>query len=77
MQGLEGQKQKISATKAKSSALNFDFFNVPENVKWVLTDSSQGSWAPFIGEEKVPEATVQEWDSAFTALTSKRSDHIK
>ncbi|XP_018815408.1 methyl-CpG-binding domain-containing protein 5-like [Juglans regia] len=69
--GSEGQKEKKSATKAKSSALKFDYLNVPEKVQWVLTDSSQGSWAPYIGEEKVPESTMQEWAAAFTAATSK------
>lgn len=71
IEGSEGQKEKKSATKAKSSALKFDYLNVPEKVQWVLTDSSQGSWAPYIGEEKLPESTMQEWAAAFTAATFK------
>uniref|UniRef100_A0A2N9FWF5 MBD domain-containing protein n=1 Tax=Fagus sylvatica TaxID=28930 RepID=A0A2N9FWF5_FAGSY len=71
--GSGSQNQKKSGTKAKSSALKFDYSNVPEKVEWVLTDFSQGSWAPFIGDKKVPESTVQEWAAAFTALSSRRS----
>jgi hypothetical protein len=77
MEGSGGQKQKKSATKAKSSALKFDFLNVPEKVIWVLTDSSQGSWAPFIGDEKVSKSIVQEWAAAFTALTSRLDSQRK
>ncbi|XP_062161031.1 methyl-CpG-binding domain-containing protein 5-like isoform X3 [Alnus glutinosa] len=70
--GSGGQKQKKSATKAKSSVLKFDFLNVPEKVNWVFTDSSQGSWAPFIGDKKVSESIKQEWATAFTVLTSRQ-----
>lgn len=73
IKGSGSQNQKKSGTKAKSSALKFDYSNVPEKVEWVLTDFSQGSWAPFIGDKKVPESSVQEWAAAFTALSSRRS----
>ncbi|KAG7949787.1 hypothetical protein I3843_13G080400 [Carya illinoinensis] len=75
--GSEGQKPKKSGTKSKSSASKFDFFNVPEKVEWVLTDTSQGSWAPFIGDEKVSESTMQEWSTAFTAVASRDNDQRK
>lgn len=77
MKGSEGQKPKKSGTKSKSSASKFDFFNVPEKVEWVLTDTSQGSWAPFIGDEKVSESTMQEWSTAFTAVASRDNDQRK
>nr|XP_023874703.1 methyl-CpG-binding domain-containing protein 5-like [Quercus suber]POE83185.1 methyl-cpg-binding domain-containing protein 6 [Quercus suber] len=70
MEGSGGQKQKKSATKAKTFGLKFDFSNVPEKVQWVLTDFSKGSWAPFTGDKKVPQTTVQEWEAAFTAFSS-------
>ncbi|KAK9998625.1 hypothetical protein SO802_018228 [Lithocarpus litseifolius] len=73
MEGSGGQKQKKSATKAKTFALKFDFSNVPEKVQWVLTDFSKGSWAPFTGDKKVPQTTVQEWEAAFTAFSSKNN----
>jgi hypothetical protein len=76
MEGSGGQKQKKSAAKAKSSALKFDFLNVPEKVNWVLSDSSQGSWAPFIDDEKVSKSIVQEWAAAFTSLTSRHDSQM-
>ena len=72
-EGSGGQKQKKSAMKAKTSPLKFDFSNVPEKVQWVLTDFSKGSWAPFTGDKKVPQTTVQEWEAAFTAFSSKNN----
>lgn len=72
VEGSGSHKQKKSSTKPKSSALNFDFVNVPENVVWVLTDSSAGSWTPFIGNKEVPESTTQEWAAAFTSATSRK-----
>ena len=72
-EGSGGQKQKKSATKAKTFPLKFDFSNVPEKVQWVLTDFSKGSWAPFTGDKKVPQTTVQEWEAAFTAFSSKNN----
>ncbi|XP_030966063.1 methyl-CpG-binding domain-containing protein 5-like isoform X2 [Quercus lobata] len=71
--GSGGQKQKKSATKARTFDLKFDFSNVPEKVQWVLTDFSKGSWAPFTGDKKVPQTTVQEWEAAFTAFSSKNN----
>ncbi|KAF3454701.1 hypothetical protein FNV43_RR05149 [Rhamnella rubrinervis] len=70
--GSGGQKQKSSKT-AKNSTLNFDFSNVPEKVDWVLTDSTEESWTPYFGDDKVPESSKQEWAVAFTCLTSKNS----
>lgn len=72
VEGSGSHKQKKSSTKPKSSALNFDFVNVPENVVWVLTDSSAGSWTPFIGNKEVPESTTQEWAAAFTSVASRK-----
>ena len=72
-EGSGGQKQKKSATKARTFDLKFDFSNVPEKVQWVLTDFSKGSWAPFTGDKKVPQTTVQEWEAAFTAFSSKNN----
>lgn len=72
MEGSGGHKEKSSKT-AKRSALNFDFSNVPEKVDWILTDSSEGSWTPYLGDDKVPESSKQDWAAAFTFLTSKNS----
>lgn len=69
-QGSEGQKQKFN-TKEKVSAANFDFVKVPEKVRWVLTDYSEDSWMPCIGNEKLPECTKLEWEAAFESITSK------
>ncbi|KAL6195575.1 hypothetical protein ACLB2K_031193 [Fragaria x ananassa] len=45
------KRQRKSSTKP-SPAVNFDFFDVPAKVEWVLTDSSQWTWTPFIGDQK-------------------------
>lgn len=66
-------KQKKPNIKAKTSALNFDYFNSPENVEWVLTDPSEGSWTPFIGKVEVPESVRQDWAAAFTDLTTSNN----
>lgn len=68
-------KQKKPDKKAKTSALNFDYFNSPENVEWVLTDPSEGSWTPFIGKVQVPESVRQDWAAAFTFLTTSNNGH--
>ncbi|XP_015873985.2 methyl-CpG-binding domain-containing protein 5 [Ziziphus jujuba] len=70
--GSGGHKQKSSAA-AKSSTLNFDFSNVPEKVNWVLSDSPEGSWTPYIGDDMVAESGKQEWEAAFKFLTSRNS----
>ncbi|KAL0533664.1 hypothetical protein IC582_027705 [Cucumis melo] len=66
--GSDEPKGKKSSSNAKSAPLNFDFFNVPEKVEWVLTDPSQDAWTPFIDNEKVPESTKCEWVGAFQLL---------
>ncbi|KAL6204580.1 hypothetical protein ACLB2K_021847 [Fragaria x ananassa] len=66
------KRQRKSSTKP-SPAVNFDFFDVPAKVEWVLTDSSQWTWTPFIGDQKVPESTAKEWATVFTVFTSSNS----
>lgn len=70
VQGLEGQKQK-STTTQKTLATNFNFVEGPENVKWVLTEFSEDSWMPYIGNEKLPQSCKQEWEAAYESLASK------
>lgn len=62
------KKDKSGLKKSKSkTASKFDFTNVPPKVDWVLTDSSKGSWTPFINEQKVPESDKRVWTAAFAA----------
>lgn len=62
------KKDKSGLKKSKSkTASKFDFTNVPPKVDWVLTDSSKGSWTPFINEHKVPESDKRVWTAAFAA----------
>ncbi|KAK4852465.1 hypothetical protein QYF36_024405 [Acer negundo] len=63
-------KQKKSGAKGKTAALNFDYFNAPEKVQWVLTNNSEESWIPFIGEDKVPESVRKDWAKAYAAANS-------
>ncbi|CAN6692692.1 unnamed protein product [Malus baccata var. baccata] len=67
-----GSQKKKSSTKPKTSALNFDYNNVPEKVEWVLTATSGESWTPFIDNKKVPESTSKEWAAAFALVPSKK-----
>ncbi|XP_059627756.1 methyl-CpG-binding domain-containing protein 5-like [Cornus florida] len=65
--GAPKQKKSGSKKKKKKPSApppNFDFDNVPEEVSWVLTDASSGTWSPYIGDEKVPQSTKQEWAAA-------------
>ncbi|KAG6583427.1 Methyl-CpG-binding domain-containing protein 6, partial [Cucurbita argyrosperma subsp. sororia] len=71
--GPEEPKNKKSSNNAKSAPLNFDFFNVPEKVEWVLTDPSQEAWTPFINNEKVPQSTKREWVAAFKLLSRSKA----
>ncbi|CAK9327023.1 unnamed protein product [Citrullus colocynthis] len=66
--GSEEPKSKKSSSNTKTAPLDFDFFNVPERVEWVLTDPSKDAWTPFIDKEKVPEYTKREWVGAFQLL---------
>ncbi|KAJ7969434.1 Methyl-CpG-binding domain-containing protein [Quillaja saponaria] len=70
MEDSGSHKHKSSATRSKSTTLNFDFLEVPEKVEWIFTGSSSACWTPFIGDEKVPESIWKEWAAAFTFLTS-------
>ncbi|XP_031254175.1 methyl-CpG-binding domain-containing protein 5-like isoform X1 [Pistacia vera] len=49
---------------------NFDYCNAPEKIQWVLTKTSEDTWTPFIGKDKVPENTKREWAVAFTFLST-------
>ncbi|KAK9279781.1 hypothetical protein L1049_013463 [Liquidambar formosana] len=60
-------KRKKSGPRIKTFASNFDFVNAPEKIDWVLTDSPEGSWTPFISDEKVPESVKREWAAAFAS----------
>ncbi|KAJ4978355.1 hypothetical protein NE237_009135 [Protea cynaroides] len=71
-----GDRQNGSNLKGKrSNASRFNFNNRPSKVRWVLTDSANGLWTPFIGDESLPESSKQEWATAFTssALCNGRS----
>ncbi|OWM68803.1 methyl-CpG-binding domain-containing protein 6-like [Punica granatum] len=65
-----GSHKKASA--ALKAPPNFDFNDPPEKVTWVLTDSSEGSWAPCVNAKAVPESTVREWAAAFKFTSSKK-----
>ncbi|GAB4860153.1 Methyl-CpG-binding domain protein 5 [Ancistrocladus abbreviatus] len=65
-----GQKRKKSGSKAAVSVENFKFDDVPEKVKWELTDVHTGVWRPLLGSvQRVPETAKQEWAAAFTHLS--------
>jgi hypothetical protein len=57
--------EKSGSKKKKSAPLNFDFKNLPEKVRWVLTDAVKDQWTPFVGDKIIPKSTRQEWNAAF------------
>lgn len=76
--GSHGSNKQKSGTKGKSAPVptpapaptNFDYSDAPEKIQWVLTKSSEDTWTPFIGKDKVPESTKREWAVAFKFLTT-------
>ncbi|KAL4341305.1 hypothetical protein GQ457_08G001160 [Hibiscus cannabinus] len=66
-----GNKQKKSDKKPKP--LNFDFVNVPEKVDWLLIDACADYWTAILGNEPVPESTIQDWAYAFSSLLASKS----
>ncbi|CAL5423959.1 unnamed protein product [Camellia sinensis] len=54
-----------SGGRKSSAPLNFEFNDVPENVRWVLTNASRDQWTPFVGDKMVPKSTRKEWNAAF------------
>ncbi|GAV90687.1 TIM domain-containing protein/MBD domain-containing protein [Cephalotus follicularis] len=76
VEGSKSSKRKKSGTKAKASASNFDFSNVPKKITWKLTDTAEETWTPFMnGDEKVPDSTKDEWAAAFASLANPSSGH--
>ncbi|KAF5744601.1 Methyl-CPG-binding domain protein 5 putative isoform 1 [Tripterygium wilfordii] len=66
-----GGSVKRKSKKSDAKALNFDYGNVPEKVEWVLADSLQDSWTPYIGDVKVSEPRKREWMAAFASPMTK------
>ncbi|MBA0807286.1 hypothetical protein Gohar_023100 [Gossypium harknessii] len=69
-----GNKQKKPDKKLKP--LNFDFINVPQKVDWLLTNASEDSWTPFLGEDQVSGPTKQDWAAAFASLIASKSGQM-
>ncbi|XP_062084961.1 methyl-CpG-binding domain-containing protein 5-like [Humulus lupulus] len=65
-----GAHKQKACTIEKGSARNFNFSDVPENVQWVLSDSSE-EWKAFIGNDQVLESSKRDWLAAFTLLASR------
>ncbi|KAF4362204.1 methyl-CpG-binding domain-containing protein 5 [Cannabis sativa] len=65
-----GEHKQKASTSEKGSVKNFNFSDVPENVQWVLSDSSE-DWKAFIGNDQVLESSKRDWLAAFTFLASR------
>ncbi|KAH9607784.1 hypothetical protein KSS87_011181 [Heliosperma pusillum] len=65
-------KKMKTEPKPVFSIEDFKFDEVPEKVKWQLTDVYEATWIPKIDDTNpVPESTKQEWSSAFRYLSLK------
>ncbi|XP_074328109.1 methyl-CpG-binding domain-containing protein 5-like [Apium graveolens] len=60
---------KKTGTEKKETACSFDSECPPEEVTWSLVDEDKDLWTPSIGEEKVPEATVLEWENTYQRIS--------
>ncbi|XP_010426094.1 PREDICTED: methyl-CpG-binding domain-containing protein 5-like [Camelina sativa] len=74
--GSSSRRQTKSNKKANEpppKPVNFDFMNVPEKVTWTGTDGSDKAWWPSIGDYKIQESVSQDWDKAFTLVTTQNA----
>ncbi|XP_043702943.1 methyl-CpG-binding domain-containing protein 5-like [Telopea speciosissima] len=54
------RRNRSNSKGKRSNVSSFDFNNRPAKVRWVLTDSVNGLWTPFIGDESPLESSKQE-----------------
>ncbi|XXG41177.1 hypothetical protein AAC387_Pa01g1699 [Persea americana] len=64
------KSKTAGADTNRSSAVRFDFQNHPAKVSWVLRNSSEGSWTPYIDKEEVPESIKRVWVAAMKDICS-------
>uniref|UniRef100_A0A1J3K1E9 Methyl-CpG-binding domain-containing protein 5 n=1 Tax=Noccaea caerulescens TaxID=107243 RepID=A0A1J3K1E9_NOCCA len=66
-------KSNKKANAPPSKPLDFDFLNVPEKVTWTGTIGWEEAWWPSIGDYKIQESVSQDWDRAFTLVTTQNN----
>ncbi|KAH0712914.1 hypothetical protein KY289_008873 [Solanum tuberosum] len=56
----QSKKQKSGSKTKKATPFHFDSANPPESVSWVMTDSNEDTWKPFVDGSMVPETQKHE-----------------
>ncbi|PHT28321.1 hypothetical protein CQW23_32093 [Capsicum baccatum] len=69
------QKKSSSMKEEKKTTSSYsDSLNQPQNVCWVLTDSSAETLTPFIHGNMIPEGQKQEWDAVFSTVSQRNAN---
>ncbi|XXG85075.1 hypothetical protein AAC387_Pa11g0236 [Persea americana] len=61
---------QVGSVLKQQSALRFDFKNPPAKVSWVLNNSAEGSWTPYINKEEVSESTRNSWRTTMEGINN-------
>ncbi|XP_047316646.1 methyl-CpG-binding domain-containing protein 6-like [Impatiens glandulifera] len=63
----KSQKGKASASSdtERSDGWSFDQVNVPDEIRWSLTDATNDKWCAISGNEIVPQSTTLVWQAYY------------
>ncbi|XXG85074.1 hypothetical protein AAC387_Pa11g0235 [Persea americana] len=61
---------QVGSVLKQQSTLRFDFKNPPAKVSWVLCNSAEGSWTPYINKEEVSESTRNSWRTTMEGINN-------
>ncbi|WMV55975.1 hypothetical protein MTR67_049360 [Solanum verrucosum] len=70
----QSKKQKSGSKTKEVMPFHFDSANPPESVSWVLTDSNEDTWKPFVDGSMVPETQKHEWDAVFSSVSKLKRE---
>ncbi|KAL3354513.1 hypothetical protein AABB24_018919 [Solanum stoloniferum] len=70
----QSKKQKSGSKTKEVTPFHFDSANPPESVSWVLTDSNEDTWKPFVDGSMVPETKKHEWDAVFSSVSKLKRE---
>ncbi|XP_047316578.1 methyl-CpG-binding domain-containing protein 5-like [Impatiens glandulifera] len=58
-------KASVSSNTERSDGWSFDQVNVPDEIRWSLTDATNDKWCAISGNETVPESTTLVWQAYY------------
>ncbi|KAH0777052.1 hypothetical protein KY290_008463 [Solanum tuberosum] len=71
---LQSKKQKSGSKTKKATPFHFDSVNPPESVSWVMIDSNEDTWKPYVDGSMVPETQKHEWDAVFSSVSKLKRE---